>query len=86
MKDIKLIFFEGCPNAERVRQALKESAVEFIELDQNTLDDKDDYKNYASPTVIKNDEVILGGKADGGGCLLGIPSSGELNEMFSKIK
>ena len=30
MRDIKLIFFEGCPNAERVRQALQESGVEFI--------------------------------------------------------
>ncbi len=85
MKDIKLIFFEGCPNAERVRQALQESGVEFIELDQNTLDGKDNYKNYASPTVIKNDKVILGGNANGWGCTLGIPTIEELNKLFSKI-
>ncbi len=85
MNDIKLIFFEGCPNAERVRQALQESEIEFVELDQNILDGKDDYNNYTSPTVIKNDKVILGGEANGGGCSLGIPTTEEFNKILSKL-
>ena len=84
MKEIKLVFFEGCPNAEKVRESLTNIGIEFIEIEQNQLQSIDKYKDYSSPTILKNDEVVFGGQADGGGCSLNIPSEENIRHLLSK--
>ncbi len=75
MSEIKFIYFEGCPNANKVRDQLNELGLDFEIVEQTCLPKGNKFKSYSSPTVLKGDEVIFGAKANGGGCSLDIPST-----------
>jgi len=74
MKNIKFIYFEGCPNAQNILSILLELDVDFERIEQNSLPDGNAFKNYSSPTVIADEQIIFGSEADGGGCSLNLPS------------
>lgn len=53
MSACKLIYFEGCPNSKHARTALLTSGVEFEVLKQDDLPESSPYKNYSSPTILR---------------------------------
>jgi len=80
MGAMKLLYFEGCPNADKARQLLAKIGVPFEEVRQDDLPPTDPLKGYASPTLLDGDKVVFGSKTgeESGGCSIDIPSSDEL--------
>lgn len=60
MSDVKLIYFEGCPNSKHARSALLTSQIDFDVIKQDDLKESDPYLQYSSPTILKNNEIIFG--------------------------
>jgi len=71
MAAIKLIYFTGCPNAGKAKEALKEIGTEFEEICQDDLPQGHPYRNYASPTILNGDQIIFGTKTDSASCSFG---------------
>lgn len=69
-RTIDLVYFEGCPNAERARQnlraALDESgrSVEWSEWDLTSETTPEEYRQHGSPTVLVDGEDVTGGGAE----------------------
>lgn len=82
MKSIKFIYFDGCPNAQKVMNILVDLRVEFEKIEQTSLPDGNEFKNYSSPTVIAGDTIVFGAEADGGGCSLNLPTLEFLKERL----
>ena len=79
MSAVKFISFEGCPNAAKTKLALEELGVDFDEIRQDDLASDSPFKNYASPTILKDDKVIFGiATGGGGGCSLVVPTADDL--------
>ncbi len=74
MRSIKFIYFDGCPNAQKIMNILSELEIHFEKIEQTSLSDGHQYKNYSSPTVLADNEIIFGTQADGGGCSVNIPN------------
>ena len=53
---------------------LSELEVDFEKIEQTSLPNGNQFKNYSSPTVIADGEIIFGSQADGGGCSLNLPT------------
>lgn len=62
MSQVKLIYFEGCPNSKHAKAALLGSQVEFDAIKQDDLPKGDPHLGYSSPTIIKGDQIIFGQK------------------------
>lgn len=79
MADLKFIYFEGCPNAGKLRAALGEVGLEYDEVEQTAVPEGSALKAYTSPSILKGDELIFGSKTgEGGGCSLGVPTVDDL--------
>jgi len=85
LKDIKFIYFEGCPNAGKVRKLLQKAGVDFSEILQDDLSPEHPLKNYSSPTILKGEKIILGSEitGQGGGCSLNIISIDRLKSLLN---
>lgn len=65
MNDIKLVYFEGCPEAKNIRAALLNAGVyDFQIIIQNELPEKSPYRHLSSPSVLKDEELIYGIQTD----------------------
>jgi len=62
MSAVKLIYFEGCPNSKHARAVLLSSKVGFEVIKQDDLPKDDPYREYSSPTILKNGEILFGEK------------------------
>jgi len=83
MAEIKFIFFEGCPNANKTRAALKAVGAIFDEIEQTSLPKGNPFKGYSSPTILKGSSVLYGSEAgDGGGCSLEIPTADDIKKKL----
>ena len=84
MTALKLIYFDGCPNAEKVRGLLRKIGVRFQEVRQDDLPPSDRYRGYTSPTILDGEKIVVGSDTEGssGGCSLDIPSETELKERL----
>lgn len=67
MKKIKLIYFNGCPNAEKVQNILLKSGVDFEVLTQDNLLPNDKHLAFSSPSILIDDQLILGQELPEGG-------------------
>ena len=84
--ELKLIYFEGCPNADKIRGALAATGHKFDEVRQDNLPPQHPLKNYSSPSILRNDEIIYGAATGSeGGCSLEIPSSEEIKARLERI-
>ena len=80
---LKLVYFEGCPNAPKAVNLLESIGEDFERINQETLPPADPYRNYASPTLLLNDRIVFGAITDGsGGCSLCIPTQEVLKETL----
>ena len=89
MVDLKLIYFEGCPNVSQVRTHLQSAGFPFEEIDQDTLPDGHPYRNYSSPTILKGDRIIFGMLTGSGkpGCSLeAIPTEEEIAKKIGDLE
>ncbi len=84
MKKFTLIYFNNCPNYEPARQLLHQASIDFIEVCQDKLDEADPLKEYSSPTLLMDHQIIFGSRVSGagGGCSWKIPSLDELKEAI----
>jgi glutaredoxin len=80
MKKVTLITFQGCPNAEKARTALREIGAAFEDVVQDNLPPNHPHRSFSSPSILLGDEVISGSELDAGGsgCSFGLPSAQEL--------
>ncbi|MEZ4873068.1 MAG: hypothetical protein R2827_12685 [Bdellovibrionales bacterium] len=83
MNKFKLVYFEGCPNAQPAQDLLNAIGIEFQLICQDQLNDSDTLRNYSSPTLLAGDEIIFGAKATGGGCSMPLPSKAELLKLLN---
>ena len=58
MAEWKLIYFEGCPNADNARAILAQSGRAFEEVPQDDLPENDSLRAYTSPTILLGESVV----------------------------
>lgn len=87
MANVKLVYFEGCPNAIKVRRSIEETGTAFVAIRQDDLSAGDPLREFSSPTILKDNEVIFGTKtgAGGGGCSLQVPTTDEIRRKLGKV-
>ncbi len=83
MTDLKLIYFEGCPNAKDARALLLTSMVDFEVIKQDDLPGNHPMREYSSPSILNGDEIIFGYKIDPGSSAC---SAEKLNESLIQSK
>lgn len=83
----KLIYFRGCPSADKAKSLLEQAGIQFEEIHQDGLPHNHPLKGYTSPTVLQDDQIAFGAKTGEGtaGCSLNIPSLDELKRRFTSI-
>jgi len=85
MKSLALIYSSSCPNYKPIKQMLEEIGLEFIEINQDYLHEGCFGKNFSSPTLlVDNDIVIFGGETDSseGACTTSLPDKEELRNLL----
>jgi hypothetical protein len=84
MDQIKLIYFSGCPNYEMAKHLLINSGYDFETVNQNDLSESHPFKRYTSPTILKNENLVIGEKTDSplGGCSTQMPHLEELKRKL----
>ena len=88
MKSLALIYSSSCPNYKPTRQMLEEIGLAFIEINQDCLHEGCSGKNFSSPTLlVDNDIVIFGGETDSseGACSTGLPDKEELRNLLNGL-
>ena len=88
MKRLSLIYASSCPNYNPIRQMLEQIGLAFIEINQDQLHEGSSGKNFSSPTLLKdNDIIIFGGKTDSseGACTTNLPDKEELRNIINGL-
>ena len=88
MKSLALVYSSSCPNYKPTRQMLEEVGLAFIEINQDCLHEGCFGKNFSSPTLlVDNDIVIFGGKTDSseGACSTNLPDKEELKNLLNGL-
>ena len=63
MKSFLLIYSDSCPNYKLARQMLEELGLAFVEFNQDDLHEGCWGKNFSSPTLlVDNDLILFGGE------------------------
>ncbi len=85
-ESLKLIYFEGCPNATIAEANLNTAGIKYEKICQDRLDENHPYKKFASPTLLKGDRIVFG-SATGidGGCSLDLPAASEIKVRLKKM-
>lgn len=84
--NLKLVYFEDCPNAKKVRANLILSEQAFKEVDQDKLPDEHPLKLYSSPSILLGETLLFGSVVGGtGGCSLEVPSSQEILDRMKEV-
>lgn len=86
MKALKLVYFEGCPNAKLAERRLREVNMNFEKVCQDSLPNDSPYKKYSSPTLLADDEIVFGSATGSdGGCSIDLPDVKAIKELLRKI-
>lgn len=87
LAEVKFIYSEGCPNADKTRTALKSIGIDFDSIKQDDLSESSIFRNYSSPTILQGNNVIFGCETDQGrgGCSLEVPSINELKDKLGTV-
>lgn len=86
MNQVKLIYFEGCPEAKNVRAALLTAGIyDFEVIIQNKLPKDHEFRNFSSPCLLSGHELVYGTRINGdmGSCTFG---TGDLSQILLNIK
>lgn len=69
-KSIDLVYFDGCPNAERARENLRAAlegsgrVAEWSEWDLMAASTPDEYRQHGSPTILVDGKDVTGAGAE----------------------
>ena len=88
MKRLSLIYASSRPNYKPIRHMLEEIGLAFIEINQDQLHEGSSGKNFSSPTLLKdNDIIIFGGETDSseGACATNLPDKEELRNIINGL-
>lgn len=87
LAEVKFIYSEGCPNADKTRTALKSIGIDFDSIKQDDLSESSIFRNYSSPTILQGNNVIFGCETGQGrgGCSLEVPSINELKDKLGTV-
>ncbi len=87
LAEVKFIYSEGCPNADKTRTALKTIGIDFDSIKQDDLSESSIFRNYSSPTILQGNNVIFGCETGQGrgGCSLEVPSINELKDKLGTV-
>lgn len=82
-----LIYFEGCPNAEKAKALLRNSGVPFVAEVQDSLPQNHAHLGYSSPTLLYIDQLIFGTKVNGlaKSCSVNLPEASEVLRRLSGL-
>ncbi len=83
MTNIKLIYFEGCPNAKDARALLLGSMLDFEVIKQDDLSKNHPMLEYSSPSILQGEKIIYGYKIAPGSSAC---SAEKLNEELIRSK
>lgn len=84
MPKIELLYFRGCPNVERAREALRSAGyMEFSEVDQGKLPSSHPYLCFSSPTILRDGKLMAGAKSGAAACSVVNWENAELSEAKS---
>jgi hypothetical protein len=76
MRNVRVIYFKGCPRAEVAMRAVESAGIigaEYVVQDELSADDP--LLRFSSPSILAGDEVIYGGFHDGSGACSSEPIS-----------
>lgn len=62
MNILKLIYFEDCPNAQKTKNSLLKMKIPFDVIVQDELREDSPYREYSSPTILYDNDLIFGQK------------------------
>ena len=88
MKRLSLIYASSCPNYEPIRQMLKEIGLAFMEINQDRLHEGYFGKNFSSPTLLKDNDIIIFGRetdSSEGACTTNLPDKEELRNIINGL-
>jgi len=88
MKSFLLIYSDSCPNYKLARQMLEELGLAFVKINQDDLHEGCWGKNFSSPTLlVDNDLILFGGETDSeqGACTRTLPDKEELNTVINGL-
>ncbi len=83
MTNLKLVYFEGCPYAKDARALLLTSMLDFEVIRQDDLPDAHPMREYSSPSILNDTEILYGHKIDPGSSAC---SAEKLNESLIRSK
>lgn len=74
--EIELVYFDGCPNAERARENLASvlQPGSWVEWNLSAEDTPEDLRRFGSPTVLVDGRDVTG--ADGGNAAMACRADG----------
>jgi len=88
MSELKLIYFKGCPKADKFRDVLKAAGFQgVIEVEQTALPEKHKLRGYVSPTILYGEQIVYGAATEdlSGGCSLDNPNVEELKKRVEQF-
>tara|TARA_B100000029_G_scaffold191427_1_gene189251 strand:- start:197 stop:466 length:270 start_codon:yes stop_codon:yes gene_type:complete len=88
MKSFLLIYSDSCPNYKLAKQMLEELGLAFVEINQDDLHEGCWGKNFSSPTLlVDNDLILFGGETDSeqGACTRTLPDKEELKILINGL-
>lgn len=69
MPNVELVFFKGCPNLPRAREALKAAGVnDAVEVVQDQLPAGHELRDYSSPSILVDGSLVVGLQQAGSAC------------------
>lgn len=84
--NLKLVYFEDCPNAKTARVHLILAEQDFEEVNQDKLPADHPMKRFSSPSILYGDTLLFGSAVSGdGGCSLEIPAADEITARVKEI-
>ena len=88
MKRLSLIYASSCPNYKPIRQMLEEIGLAFIEINQDQLHEGSSGKNFSSPTLLKDSDIIIFGGEIGSSeaaCTTNLPDKEALRNIINGL-
>ena len=88
MKPLSLIYTTSCQNYKPTKQIFKELGLAFMKINQHHLREESSGKNFSSPTLLVDNDIIIFGKevdSSEGACTINLPDKEELRNISNGL-
>ena len=87
MDTVILVYFEGCPEAQKVKDALKKAGVIDLKIIiQDNLSGNDPLRKLSSPSVLQGTEILYGVRTNGEIASCSFNHENSLDQLFEKFQ